>query len=107
MKTSTLPLNFDDLAFGPSQVWGPIRLVPLIRQKPMEDIRISLRNYESDVSVVRLGKKKAYMSYIPHGLVVDWNQDGSPVVAYGSSLQEAKEQKAQYVAVYKKINQEY
>ena len=95
MKKTTLPLNFDKIHFGPSQVWGSIRLVPLIRKEALEDIRISKRGYESDFSMVRLNKKSVYMSYIPHGLVVDWNSDGSPVVAYGTSIQGAEENKAE------------
>ena len=86
MKKTTLPLNFDDIHFASSQVWGSIRLVPLIRKEPMADIRISKRSYASDFSMVRVDKKSSYFSYIPHGLVVDWSSDGLPMVAYGASL---------------------
>jgi len=79
------------LEIAPSQVWGAIRIVPLIRQNVRYDLRLSRRNYDSDITVVSLeGEMMApgvkYISYVPHGLVLSWSNEGYPAVALGGQL---------------------
>lgn len=79
------------LELAPSQVWGGVRLVPLLREELRNDLRMSLRAYEEDVAVVSLkGELMApglkYLSYVPHGLVVSWNDDGTATTAFGAQL---------------------
>jgi hypothetical protein len=79
------------LEIAPSQVWGAIRIVPLIRQNVRYDLRLSSRNYDANVAVVSLeGEMMApgvkYISYVPHGLILSWSDDGYPAVALGGQL---------------------
>lgn len=83
----------------PSQVLRSVRLVPLCRAPAgsppgegapaREDLRLYARAYGADpdstVGVVDLGKA-AYVSYIPHGLVLSYTEDGSPAAALGAAL---------------------
>ncbi len=82
------------LELAPSQVWGGVRLVPLLRRDIREDLRLGKREYEDGMMVVSLdGELMApgikYTSYIPHGLVVSWSEDGSAAAAFGTQLQAA------------------
>ncbi len=77
-----LPLT--GLRLAPSQVWGSIRLVPVLRDEAPGDLRITRRAYPGDLGVVAIeGEPMApglkYLSYIPHGLVVEWDDRGAAV----------------------------
>lgn len=79
------------LEIAPSQVWGAVRLVPLLRRQVRQDLRLAKRSYDEDVTVVslegtQLGAGLSYISYVPHGLVLSWSEDGSPVAAMGGQL---------------------
>ena len=75
----------DGLRTRPSQVWGAVRLVPLIRPEPVQDLRLHPRIHKGP-GVVDLGRKGTYFSYIPHSFVAEWTGDGSPAAAYGTQL---------------------
>jgi hypothetical protein len=84
-------ISLKGLEIAPSQVWGSVRLVPLLRCQVRSDLRLLRRNYNEDLTVVSLegqmmepGMK--YFSYVPHGLVLSWTNDGSPVAAYGGQI---------------------
>ncbi|GAA0936755.1 ARPP-2 domain-containing protein [Nonomuraea longicatena] len=79
-------LDLTGLTTRPAQVWGGIRLVPLVRERPVEDLRLAAELYTADLGVVRVNARTAYVSYIPHGFVADWTNDGSPAAAYGTHL---------------------
>jgi hypothetical protein len=60
------------LDVAPSQVWGGIRIVPLLRKEIRDDLRLARRTYDEDLMVVSLdGELLApgikYISYVPHG----------------------------------------
>lgn len=79
------------LEVAPSQVWGGIRIVPLLRKEIHEDLRLAKRSYDEDVMVVSLnGELLApgikYLSYVPHGLVVSWSTDGTAAATFGTQL---------------------
>jgi hypothetical protein len=87
-----LPATLDQgrLAFGSPQTMGAIRLVPLLRRGAPGDLRIAEQRYETGVGVVRLAGRPeesglAYMSYVPHGLVVSHTSDGT-LAALGTTL---------------------
>jgi len=85
----TLTLN--GLTVAPSQVRGTVRLVPLLRRDAPGDLRLAKRAYKEDVAVVSLdGPLLApgikYISYVPHGMVLSWNSDGSAVAAFGAGF---------------------
>ncbi|KAF3884829.1 MULTISPECIES: ARPP-2 domain-containing protein [Nostocales] len=84
-------ISLKGLDIAPSQVWGSVRLVPLLRRQVHGDLRLLRRNYDEDLTAVSLkgqmiepGMK--YFSYVPHGLVMSWTNDGSPVAAYGGQM---------------------
>ncbi|WP_166028725.1 ARPP-2 domain-containing protein [Streptomyces chilikensis] len=70
----------------PAQVWGAVRLVPLVRDEPVGDLRLSARTYGDAAGLVDLGPDGACFSYVPHGFVATWTRDGSPAAAYGTRL---------------------
>ncbi|RKH67698.1 ARPP-2 domain-containing protein [Corallococcus llansteffanensis] len=83
-KSAVRRLPLTGLRLAPSQVWGSIRLVPVLRDDIPGDLRITRRSYDEDVSVVSLqgGLMETglhYTSYVPHGLVVDWDDKGTAV----------------------------
>ncbi|MEZ4361538.1 MAG: hypothetical protein R3B48_15230 [Kofleriaceae bacterium] len=80
------------LELAPSQVWGGVRLVPLLRREIRDDLRLTKRSYDEAVTVVSrdgelLEPGVKYISYVPHALVMSWSEDGSPVAALGAQLQ--------------------
>lgn len=75
----------DGVQAAPAQAWGVVRLVPLIRPAPRDDLRISPRVYDS-LGLVDLGGRPqapgaVYFGYVPYGLVVGWTPDGATVAA--------------------------
>lgn len=79
------------LEVAPSQVWGGIRIVPLLRKEIRLDLRLAKRSYAEDAMLVSLdGELLApgikYLSYVPHGLVVSWSNDGTAAAAFGTQL---------------------
>jgi hypothetical protein len=96
-RTKTLEtLELTGLELAPPQTSGGIRLVPLLRTHVRDDLRLARRSYAADVAVVSLdGELRApgvkYVSYVPHGLVMSWSDDGSPVAAFGAQLRASDE----------------
>jgi hypothetical protein len=84
-------LELQGLTLAPSQAWNSVRLVPLIRAGAPGDLRLAKRTYREAVMVVTLdGELLAegvkYVSYVPHGLVVSWTDDGSPAATFGANM---------------------
>ncbi|WP_030275981.1 ARPP-2 domain-containing protein [Streptomyces sp. NRRL B-24484] len=80
-------LDLTGLATGPAQVWGGVRLVPLLRAEPVTDLRLHRRVYGDAYAPVEVDRRTRYLSYVPHGFVAEWTDDGS-AAAYGTSLGE-------------------
>jgi hypothetical protein len=84
-------LDMTGLRAMPAQVWGGIRLVPLVRAEAVPGLRLHHRVYGGNGLVtVRPGTR--YWSYVPHGIVADWSggdggdgEDGESA-AYGTRL---------------------
>ncbi|MFJ6996795.1 ARPP-2 domain-containing protein, partial [Streptomyces sp. NPDC003090] len=70
-------IDLAGLTAGPAQVWGGIRLVPLLRERPVEGLRLHAELYgdggDGAYGRVALGRRHTYASYIPHGFVADWS----------------------------------
>ncbi|CAM5615414.1 ARPP-2 domain-containing protein [Streptomyces aurantiogriseus] len=79
-------LDLTGLDTIPSQVWGAVRLVPLVRDEPVDDLRLRPQLYGDAAGLVEVGPRQAYVSYIPHGFVATWTHDGTPAAAYGTQM---------------------
>ncbi|GIG91491.1 ARPP-2 domain-containing protein [Plantactinospora endophytica] len=80
-------LSTSGLVAGPDQVWGAVRLQPLLRAEPITDLRLHPRLYDpDDLSLVAVDRRTSYVSYIPHAFVASWTADGSPAATYGTQL---------------------
>ncbi|MFI1073458.1 ARPP-2 domain-containing protein [Streptomyces puniciscabiei] len=79
-------LDLTGLATRPSQVWNAVRLVPLVRDEPVGDLRLHAQLYGDAAGLVEVGPRHAYLSYVPHGFVATWTDDGTPAAAYGTQL---------------------
>jgi hypothetical protein len=82
------------LSVAPPQVCGGIRIVPLIRGTVRDDLRLAKRSYDEDLMVVSLDGELLkpglkYLSYVPHGLVLSWSEDGSAAAAFGTQIHAA------------------
>ncbi|MCO7223284.1 hypothetical protein [Pleionea sp. CnH1-48] len=89
-------ISLDQFELAPSQVWGNVRLIPIIRKSYQEDLRLGIQQYDEDMTLVALdGKPGAkfpssmYCSYVPHGVVARWSTDNTSVVPYGCELEKA------------------
>lgn len=103
-------LDLQGLRIAPPQTMGAVRIVPLVRERflatsgaagPDEprDLRIAARDYGDSIAVVEVGRGEPtgpglkYMSFVPHGLIVSYTTDGSPVAAQGASFGPTSETK--------------
>jgi hypothetical protein len=79
------------LSLCASQVWGAVRLVPLLRDEPIEDLRLDRRCWNA-TTIVELPDRKIYTTFIPHAFVASWSNDssnGAPVAALGTQATNA------------------
>ncbi|MGI5242633.1 ARPP-2 domain-containing protein [Dactylosporangium sp. CA-139066] len=79
------------LRTGPAQTWGAARLVPLLRDEPITDLRLHARLSGDELSVVELTSREAYIAFVPHAFVATWSADGTPAAAYGTQLLDPRE----------------
>ncbi|MGW8364506.1 ARPP-2 domain-containing protein [Streptomyces wedmorensis] len=80
-------IDLTGLDVRPAQVWGGVRLVPLVRAEPVAGLRLAREVYEGwGEASVAVGDGTAYTSYIPHGFVADWTGTGEERAAYGTRL---------------------
>lgn len=86
-------IDLTGLEVRPAQVWGGVRLVPLVRAEPVEGLRLHREVYgnegygnEVHGHSVELSDRTTYTSYIPHGFVADWSGDQREAAAYGTRL---------------------
>ncbi len=89
-KNLLTDISLKGLEIAPSQVRGAVRIVPLLRRNLRSDLRLMKRSYDEDLTVVSLEKDINYYSYVPHGLVMSWTDDGSPVAAFGGQMYKSK-----------------
>ncbi|MFF2525703.1 ARPP-2 domain-containing protein [Streptomyces liangshanensis] len=64
-------LDLTGLETRPAQVWGGVRVVPLVRAEPMPGLRLHAEIY-AGLGAVAVGKGVEYLAYVPHGFVADW-----------------------------------
>jgi hypothetical protein len=73
-------LTFAGLETRPGQVWGAVRLVPLVRDEPVEGLRMH------PGALPETGHPRDGCWYVPHGLTAEWTGDGTAVPAFGTAL---------------------
>ncbi|PIQ29162.1 hypothetical protein COW36_17775 [bacterium (Candidatus Blackallbacteria) CG17_big_fil_post_rev_8_21_14_2_50_48_46] len=78
--------NLSGISCAPGQIWNGIRLVPLLREKPIEDLRLFRERNSADLSVVEVDDDLNYFSYIPHSYVLHWRPDGVPDCVSGTQI---------------------
>ncbi|MFI5629491.1 ARPP-2 domain-containing protein [Streptomyces sp. NPDC051664] len=67
-------LELTGLTVRPAQVWGGIRLVPLVREAPVEDLRLHQEVYRGLGADPGPGRRRCRTTVaLPHGLVADWS----------------------------------
>jgi hypothetical protein len=93
MNSVSTHIDLKGLEIAPSQVFGSVRLVPLLRPESGSDLRLAQRRYREDAAMVALSGDSllepdlAYFSYVPHGLVLSWTDDGSAAeAAFGGQI---------------------
>jgi hypothetical protein len=77
-------LELAGLETRPGQVWGGVRLVPLIRAEPIGSLRLHPAALDAADD---LREHDARHTYTPHGLTAEWTGDGTAVPALGTALQ--------------------
>jgi hypothetical protein len=73
----TIHLGLEGLDAAPPQVFGNVRLVPLLRREVRPDLRLARRRYDEPLGVVEVDPRHVYCSFVPHGLVVSWSDHGA------------------------------
>ncbi|MFJ5706948.1 ARPP-2 domain-containing protein [Streptomyces sp. NPDC093105] len=79
-------IDLTGLDTRPAQVWGGVRLVPLVRAEPVAGLRLGREVYDAADGRVDVGDGTVYTSYVPHGFVADWSGAGREEAAYGTRL---------------------
>ncbi len=90
--TRSTGIGLAGLTIAPAQVWGAVRLVPLLRTEPINDLRLHARAHEpGEVRVGQVDPDGTQVAYVPHAFVANWSTDGGPVAAYGTQLRAASD----------------
>lgn len=84
-------LSLSGLTPAASQVWGSVRIVPLIREQVRGDLRLGLNHQPKMLTEVALDQRGLrYWSYVPSGLIVQWSR-GEPVTSWAAQLDRLRE----------------
>ncbi|PRQ08276.1 ARPP-2 domain-containing protein [Enhygromyxa salina] len=91
-SSSRATITLNGLSLGASQLWGSVRLVPLLRDQPIEDLRLSPQCWGGPTAV-SLPDHTTYSAFIPHAFVASWSHDNTPVASLGTQLAHASTSK--------------
>jgi hypothetical protein len=58
--------------------------VPVLRDQPIEDLRLDPICYGDALGVVSLPDRTVYTGFVPHAFVASWSSTGEPVAALGT-----------------------
>ncbi|MFO7565651.1 MAG: hypothetical protein R6X02_23615, partial [Enhygromyxa sp.] len=78
------------LSLAPSQIWRGVRLVPILRDEPIEDLRLDPLCYGDELGVVSLPDRSTYTAFVPHAFVASWTSSGEPVAALGTQTSKGR-----------------
>ncbi|WP_017583673.1 ARPP-2 domain-containing protein [Nocardiopsis valliformis] len=91
--TPTQALSAEGLRTGPDQRWGNVRLVPLLRGRPVEGLRlhpllsgITPERPPGDLTGSEDAQAPEPVAYLPHAYLTTWDEDALPAAAYGTHL---------------------
>lgn len=79
-------LDLTGLTAAPAQVRGAFRLVPLLRDAPCEDVRLSRHAMPPGYKVVELPDNMHYFAFVPHALLLQWDDHGAHLAALGGQV---------------------
>lgn len=82
-------LTLEGLTPAPAQVRGAFRLIPLIRDRECEDVRLSPHAMAPGLKVVDLQDRTTYTAFVPHALLLEWDRPGVPMMALGGQVARA------------------
>ncbi|MDA2803977.1 ARPP-2 domain-containing protein [Nocardiopsis suaedae] len=82
-------LTLKGLETGRAQVRGGVRMVPLLRRRPVEGLRLHPRLTGGDIAVVGSQRRPRYIGYVPHAYVATWGGEAASA-AYGTWLSEVE-----------------
>lgn len=72
MYTPAPPLELTGLTPAPAQVCGSFRLVPLLRNRPCDDVRLTRHAMSPGLKVMDLPDQSKYVAFVPHALRLEW-----------------------------------
>lgn len=87
-KTNMQTIELKGLIAAPAQVRGAFRLVPLLREQPCDDVRITPNTMSAGIKVVDLPDQTQYMAFVPHALMLEWATADKPLVALGGQIKQ-------------------
>ncbi|GGR35394.1 ARPP-2 domain-containing protein [Deinococcus ruber] len=79
-------LTLEGLTPAPAQVRGAFRLVPLLRDQPCDDVRLTPHTMAPGLKVVALPDRTSYTAFVPHALLLEWDRTGAPLMALGGQV---------------------
>ena len=82
-------LALTGLETGRAQVRGGVRMVPLLRRRPIEGLRLHPRLTGGDIAVVGSRRRPRYVGYVPHAYVATWGDEAASA-AYGTWLSDVE-----------------
>lgn len=84
------------LSLAPSQIWRGVRLVPIVRDQPIEDLRLDPICYGDELGAVALPDRTVYTAFVPHAFVASWTSGGEPVAALGTQASNGRAPKRNF-----------
>ncbi|MDO5068313.1 MAG: hypothetical protein Q4D96_13630 [Propionibacteriaceae bacterium] len=72
MRDLAPPLELTGLTPAPSQVCGTFRLVPLLRERDCDDLRLVDAGWEPGTRIVHDASDTVYVGFVPHAFHLEW-----------------------------------
>lgn len=73
-KISVDNLNFSNFKLMPSQIYGSIRLIPLVKENYDKQLKFNYEKYDA-LNIIKVDKNLQYTSYTPHAFHVSYDDD--------------------------------
>lgn len=86
MVTDFKNIDLNNFEFGSSQVWGNIRILPVLSNNYSNNLRLQMRKYNENIQIVNVDKNLSYFSYIPHAFIIKYDKEGSSYSTKGTKV---------------------